>query len=96
MILRPHSTRSCFQTGYVLNSQLKWNSGISSSCPNGPPVGGKWFDAKVVVGGPKAKIYLDDTLVTSVTPHFLPKGRGGVIVANGYNNIVYFKNFKIY
>ena len=92
---RPHSRSGCFQTGYVLNGLLKWNGGISSTCPNGPPGGAKWFTAKVKVRGFSASIYRDGVLVRSIKTHFFAKGRGGVIVANGYKNIILFRNFRI-
>ena len=42
-----------------------------------------------------AKIYLAGKFVREVKPHYPVKGRGGVLVANGYNNIAYFRNFEI-
>ena len=30
-----------------------------------------------------------------VTPHYPGKGQGGVLVANGYKNIAYFRNFSL-
>ena len=92
---RPNSTGGCFQTGYVLKGSLKWDGGISSNCPKGPPKGGVWFTVKVVVRGSSATIYLDGEPVQSLKFHFPSKGRGGVIVANGFENIVYFRNYRL-
>ena len=92
---RPHSTGSCFQTGYVFQGSLKWDRGISSKCPNGPPKGGVWFTVKVVVRGSSASIYLDGEYVLSSTAQFPAKRRGGVIVANGNKNIIHFRNYRI-
>ena len=92
---RPNSTGGCFQTGYVLKESLKWDGGISSNCPKGPPKGGVWFTVKVVVRGSSATIYLDGEPVRSLKAHFPSKGRGGVIVANGFQNIIYFRNYRL-
>ena len=43
----------------------------------------------------KAKIYLAKKFVREVTPHYPVKGQGGALVANGYQNIAYFRNFDI-
>ena len=90
---RPNSTGGCFQTGYVLKESLKWDGSISSNCPKGPPKGGVWFTVKVVVRGSSATIYLDGKPVRSFKAHFPAKGRGGVIVANGFQNIIYFRKY---
>ena len=92
---RPHSKSGCFQTGYVLNGVPKFDGGISSTCPNGPPKGGKWFTARVEVRGVSASIYRDGLNVRSTKTRFPAKGRGGVIVANGYKNIIQFRNFRL-
>ena len=42
-----------------------------------------------------AKIYFAGKFVREVKPHYPVKGQGGVLVANGYNNIAYFRNFEI-
>ena len=92
---RPNSTGGCFQTGYVLKGSLKWDDSISSNCPKGPLKGGVWFTVKVVVRGSSATIYLDGEPVRTLKPHFPAKGRGGVIVANGYKNIICYRNFGL-
>ena len=92
---RPNSTGGCFQTGYVLKGSLKWDGGTSSNCPNGPPKVGVWFTVKVVVRRSSATIYLDGKPVRSLKAHFPAKGRGGVIVANGYQNIIQFRKYRL-
>ena len=71
------------------------DGGISSNCPKGPPKGGVWFTVKVVVRGSSATIYLDGKPVRYLKVHFPAKGRGGVIVANGYQNIIHFRNYRL-
>ena len=92
---RPNSTGGCFQTGYVLKGSLKWDGGISSNCTNGPPKGGVWFTVKVVVRRSSASIYLDGEHMRSFKTQFSARGRGGVIVANGYKTIIHFKNYRL-
>ncbi|CAH3178162.1 unnamed protein product, partial [Porites evermanni] len=97
---RPHSSSLCFQTGYVYKGQPKFDGAKSASCPNGPPKGAEWFNIRVVVSknsnpAGEGKVYLKGTLVTSFNLRHPIRKRGGVLVANGYNNVVYYKNFKL-
>ncbi|CAH3178160.1 unnamed protein product, partial [Porites evermanni] len=95
---RPHSSSGCFQTGYVYKGQPKFDGAKSASCPNGPPKGAEWFNIRMVVSNStpagEVKVYLKGALVTSFNPRYPIRKRGGVLVANGYNNVVYYKNFK--
>ena len=99
VISRPHSPGGCFQTGYVYKGEPKFGGAISSSCPTGPPKGGEWFNVKLTVStappSGEVKVYLDGTLVRSWNPHHPIKNRGGVLVANGYKNVVLFRKFQI-
>lgn len=66
-----------------------------SSCANRPS-GGVWLTVRADVSSDKAvQIYLNDALVTSLTAHFDTKGRGGVLVANGNDNIIQLRKFSI-
>ena len=97
---RPHSSSGCFQTGYDYKGQPKFDGAKSASCPNGPPKGAEWFNIRVVVSNStpagEVKVYLKGTLVTSYNLRYPIRKRGGVLVANGYNNVVYYKNFKFF
>ncbi|KAL9974434.1 hypothetical protein ACROYT_G011464 [Oculina patagonica] len=96
---RPHSVGACFQTGYVYKGQPKFDGAKSSTCLTGPPKGAEWFNVKVTVStatpAGEVKVYLKGSLVTSWIPRYPIKNRGGVVVANGYKNVVYYKNFHI-
>lgn len=97
---RPHSTSGCFQTGYVYKGKPKFDQSKSGTCPSGPPKGAEWFIVKVTVStatpAGEAKVYLNGNLVVSWNPRYPVKNRGGVLVANGYKNVVYYKDFQIY
>lgn len=93
-LLRPQGQSTCYQLGYVFNGA--WSDSVSGSCPNGSPSGGVWFTVRVEVSLDKSvNIYLNNDLVTSPTAKFNTKGRGGVLVANGYKNIIQFRGFDI-
>ena len=93
-LLRPHRQGNCYQLGYVSNGA--WSGSVTSSCPNGSPSGGVWFTVRVEVFLDKSvNIYLNNDLVTSLTANFNTKGRGGVLVANGFQNIILFRGFDI-
>ena len=94
IFLRLHRTSTCYQLGYVSNGNFVSRS--QGSCPNGPPRGKVWFTVGVVVSSDKSTdIYLKNNLVASLTAHFRTKGRGGVLVVNGYANIIQFQNFSL-
>ena len=99
LIFRPHSTIGCFQTGYLLKGQVKGDGAISSTCPTGPPKGAEWFDVYLTVStassSGEVKVYMKGALVTSWNPPFPVKNLGGVLVANGYQNVVHFRKFEI-
>ena len=57
-----------------------------------------WFNVKLVVSADtqKASIYLDGELLTDNHDPKLPhRPSAGVVVANGYDNIVYFKKLHV-
>lgn len=88
-----HVTHECYAIGYVSNGNLV--SAIDGSCANRPS-GGVWFTVRVEVSSDKSvNVFLNNVLVRSLTAHYNTKGRGGVLVANGNNNIVQFKNFNV-
>ena len=92
---RLHNSAPCFQSGYVLNGNFVGSS--NSPCPNGNPPGKTWFNVLVEVSSDgRVEIFLNDDLVSSQTSHFNTKGRGGVVVANGFQNIMKFRDFSLY
>lgn len=69
---------------------------VDSPCPNGNPNGGVWFTVRVEVSSDKSvNIFLNNDLVRSLTAHFDTKGHGGVLVVNGFENIVKFTELTI-
>ena len=60
------------------------------------PSGGVWFTVRIEVSSDKSvNVFFDNVLVTSLTAYFDTKGRGGVLVANGYSNIIQFRKFSV-
>ena len=91
---RLHSSVKCYQLGHL--SKGKFETNRTDSCPKGSPKGGVWFTVRVEVTSDKSvKIYLNNDLVTSLTAHFPTKGRGGVMVINGFDNVIQFRKFSI-
>ena len=99
LFLRPHSVSGCYQTGYLYKGQMKFDGAKSATCPTGPPKGAEWFNVKVTVStttpAGEVKVYMKGTLVAIFNPRYSVKRSGGVLVANGYKNVVYYKNFQI-
>jgi TPR repeat protein len=94
---RPHSIGGCYQTGSVIDGELNWTNKVSSSC-NGPLSSETWFTVKVVVQEDKdtVEIYFNEKLMTNTQKMNLPRHAGaGVIVANGYENTIRFRNLEV-
>ena len=49
----------------------------------------------MIVHEDEAILLLDGVQVANIIPHFNARGSGGIVVANGYRNIVYFKHYNI-
>ena len=65
------------------------------ACANRPS-GGVWFTVRVEVSSDKSvNVILDNVFVTSLTAYFDTKGHGGVMVANGFANIIQFRKFSL-
>ncbi|XP_048590500.1 uncharacterized skeletal organic matrix protein 7-like [Nematostella vectensis] len=93
---RPHWVAGCYQTGYVKNGVPVFdNLAVNRPCVNGPPKGQTWFTAKVSVKGASVKIYRDNVYLSSVPTRFTPTPKGGVIVANGYQNVIHYRDFRL-
>ena len=80
----------------MINGQLNWNGAQSAACPELPRAA-TWFNVEVVVkeDASAATIFLNGKQVV-VQAMKLPKHiGGGIVVANGYENIVQFRNLHV-
>ena len=84
---RLHTYDSCFSAGYMENDVHNWP--VSGNCVH--PTDLTWFTVTLVVTDTTADVYLDGTYVTTLTSHFPAKESHGAIVANGFDNIMYFR-----
>jgi len=92
---RPHSDVRCFQAGHVSNGRTTF--ALKGACPMQLELQ-EWFNAKVVVNpsSSKAEFYLNGKLVANSQSMTFPKeARGGIIMANGYDNQAQFRNLEI-
>ena len=67
------------------------------SCSNHAPIE-TWFNVKLEVFANSSLvfIYLDNVLITNThTMRYSHRASGGIIVGNGYNNIVQYKNLQV-
>lgn len=91
---RPHLSATCYRTGYILKANHVFVS--DGSCANRPS-GGIWFTVRIEVSADKSvSVFLNNIYVTFLTAHFDTKGRGGVLVANGFTNIIQFRKFSVF
>lgn len=74
-----------------LRFKLESSGYIRDSCPNGTLSGGVWFTVREEVTLDKrVNNYLNDDLLASLTARFDTRGHGGVLVANGFSNVITF------
>ena len=76
------------------------NNGViqSSNSVGGNPkiTSGNWYNLKIEVGATKAvKLFLDNVQIGSFNAFWSTRGYGGLIVANGYANLVFFRDFDV-
>ena len=78
----------------------KVNNGViqSSNSVGGNPkiTSGNWYNLKIEVSATKAvKLFLDNVQIGSFNAFWSTRGYGGLIVANGYANLVFFRDFDV-
>lgn len=90
----PSGSNNCYQVGYSSNGNNYYTN--TASCPGGTPNSGEWFNVRVQIDlNRNVNIYYKDALMKSYTAHFSTKVSGGVLVTNGFRNIIQFSNFSI-
>ncbi|XP_057313977.1 uncharacterized protein LOC130655260 [Hydractinia symbiolongicarpus] len=94
--LTPHKYHVCFKVGYVINSQMQWSGIVEGECPGGKPMVGSWAKLELAVGGSDVMMYLNGKHLFTYKAHYPTIGRGGVIVGNGFTNVLSFRNFLNY
>ena len=87
-----HSTT--FGIGRVFNGEIQYSrSGIGGN----PAISsGNWYSLKIKVQANKnVDLFLNGKVIGHFNAKFTTRGYGGAIVANGYSNVVQFRNFKV-
>ena len=93
-VYRPHNKDRCYQFGLVFNGVVNESGKNSGPCPGGPPKQGKWFRLCVNVNqNNEAKLQLDRKYVADYFSSLPWHGKGGTLVANGYRNVIMFRQF---
>lgn len=94
--LTPHGYKFCFKAGFVLNGEIQWASVIEGKCVGFQPKSGVWIQLEVTVSNEDAMISLEGRHLITYRPHYPATGKGGVIVGNGFRNVLTFRNFVLY
>ena len=82
----------CYATGYSEDAILLGYNSVG--CSNYIPLV-TWFSVKVEVfaGSNFVSIYINNVQLTSThTMHYPHRASGGIVIPNGYQNIVQYKN----
>ena len=89
---RVHS--ATFAYGRVLNGEIQFTStGVGGN----PAISsGNWYSLKIVVKANKnVDLFLNDKKIGSFVAKFTTRGYGGFMIANGYRNVVQFRDFNL-
>ena len=83
-----------FAYGKVNNGVIQFTS---TSVGGNPTIAsGNWYNLKIEVSATKAvKLFLDNVQIGSFKAFWSTRGYGGLIVANGYANLVFFRDFDV-
>nr|UCK81556.1 lectin 3-1 [Arenicola marina] len=85
--------RDCVRYGYKRGSTV--NSRGHSRCSAAKVRGSTWFNVKIKVKAGRAQVFVDDTKLVTVTPHYSVRSQAGVMVWNGHANTVRYRNATI-
>ena len=90
---RVHS--NTFAYGKIKNGELQFTSGSVGGNPS--IQSGKWYRLKIEVAENRdVKLFLNGVqLGSTFKASFTTRGYGGVLVANGYSNVVQFRNYDV-
>ena len=90
--IRVHS--ATFAYGRVFNGELQFTS---TSVGGNPAISsGNWYSLKIKVQANKnVDLFLNNKAIGHFKAKFATRGYGGAIFANGYSNVVQFRNFKV-
>ena len=95
LIYRTNTLRNCYTAGYCKNGVSTFYDDIP--CSKHVPMN-QWFKLAVelTANADTAWVYLNGALVTNSHPMYFPhRASGGIIVGNGYDNIVRFKDLRV-
>nr|ADO22713.1 lectin 1A [Arenicola marina] len=89
---RPHYANDgrCLQHGYVISGAFHGTS--EDRCTGAPVRGGTWFKVKVESSHGRASVYVNDVKLSEVNAHFPTRSQTGIIVPNGFRNVIRFRN----
>jgi len=95
--VRLHEKESCFQFGSVFNGMVRERKANTGSCNGMRPKRDSWFTMRVQVHSKnEAQLYINNVLIASHVASIPWYPRGGVVVANGFKNIIMFREFRIF
>ncbi|XP_048578700.1 uncharacterized skeletal organic matrix protein 7-like isoform X1 [Nematostella vectensis] len=89
---RPHSVSTCFQPGSVRAGAFSGKQ--SSSCGSQHPGRDEWFSVSLSVTQSSVTVKINSVVVGTFSPTFPLKRQGAVVVANGYDTVLYVRNYK--
>ena len=92
-----HDVSSCYHTGYVVAGVMSAPDAATTEgvCPTGPPNGRVWYRLSVSVRRHLALLSLNGRELARVLPHHPAKGDAGLMMMNGFDNIVLIRGFSI-
>nr|UCK81557.1 lectin 4-1 [Arenicola marina] len=89
---RPHwaNRDGCVQHGYFTSG--KFYATTEARCTASPVVGSTWFTVKVESSEGRASVYVNNVKLSEVNAHFPTRSQTGIFAANGFSNVIRFRN----
>ena len=94
---RLHEKNTCYQFGSVFNGMVRERKTNTGSCNGMRPKPDSWSTMRVQINSKnEAQFYINNVFIASHIASIPWYPRGGVVVANGYKNIIMFREFRIF
>ena len=90
--IRVHQSNRCIQKGSLTSGQFSQNE--EGDCVN-RPLHKTWFTLSVEVSAGTGTLYIDGAIAYTFSPTFATRSKAAVFTWNGYNNVVFFRDFKV-
>eukprot|EP00794_Sanderia_malayensis_P012108 gene12108-13359_t len=95
--IRLHNKQDCYQFGSVFNGVIRERPNYSGPCSGFTYKQGRWFIMRLKVTADNVvHLKIDHKNIATYNSTMPWHGRGGVLVANGFGNVLMFREFRLH